>query len=70
VLLTAALTAVEAPEPRLLSDWGLAGRPLADARHAFAVAAAGDVNGDGFGDVIVGSPFCKEGGTEWGCASL
>ncbi|WP_162143986.1 VCBS repeat-containing protein [Sorangium cellulosum] len=30
--------------------------PEEDSRFGFAIAAAGDMNGDGFGDVIVGSP--------------
>jgi hypothetical protein len=33
----------------------------ADAQFAFSVAAAGDVNGDGFGDVIASAPFYDNG---------
>jgi hypothetical protein len=34
----------------------------------FAVGGAGDVNGDGFDDVIVGAPFADEGGNASGAA--
>ncbi len=34
----------------------------------FAVGAAGDVNGDGFGDVIIGARFANEGGSDRGAA--
>jgi len=37
------------------SDWTLLG-PVLDANFGAAVAGAGDVNGDGFGDVVVGRP--------------
>ena len=35
-----------------------------------AVAAAGDVNGDGFGDVIAGAPGNDERGSEAGSAQV
>ena len=34
----------------------------------FSVGAAGDVNGDGFGDLIVGADHADEGGTDRGAA--
>jgi hypothetical protein len=36
----------------------------------FSVAAAGDVNGDGFDDVIVGAPFGDNGGIDAGEAYI
>ncbi|MCK6527553.1 hypothetical protein L6R50_08305, partial [Myxococcota bacterium] len=33
-------------------------------------AGAGDINGDGIGDVLMGSPFAEEGGTEKGVVYL
>ncbi|HEX5064711.1 MAG TPA: FG-GAP-like repeat-containing protein [Myxococcota bacterium] len=39
-------------------------------QFGYAVASAGDVNGDGFGDVIVGSPFASQGPAESGRAYL
>jgi hypothetical protein len=36
-------------------DWSVSGERVGD-QYGYAVAAAGDVNGDGFGDVIIGAP--------------
>jgi hypothetical protein len=41
-----------------------------DARYGHCVTTAGDVNGDGYGDLIVGSPFYSNGQTEEGRAFL
>jgi len=42
----------------------------ADALLGFSVAGAGDVNGDGFADVIVGAPFYDSGQTDEGAAFI
>ena len=42
----------------------------AGAQFGFSVAAAGDVNGDGYGDVIVGAPLYSNGQTNEGRAYL
>ncbi len=42
----------------------------ADARFGYAVATAGDVNGDGYSDVVVGAPFYDAGDTDEGTAHL
>ncbi len=39
-------------------------------RYGQAVAAAGDVNGDGFADLVVGAPFYAESGSDRGRAQL
>lgn len=41
---------------RTTPSWS-AGLSTNDANYGYSVAAAGDVNGDGFGDVIVGAPY-------------
>jgi hypothetical protein len=42
----------------------------ADAELGFAVSGAGDVNGDGYDDVIVGAPFYDNGANDEGAAFL
>ncbi|HNT75269.1 MAG TPA: integrin alpha, partial [Anaerolineae bacterium] len=48
-------------------DWS-AESDQADANFGYAVGTAGDVNGDGYSDVIVGAPFYDNGQTNEGWA--
>jgi hypothetical protein len=44
---------------------------VGDGDHfGYSVSRAGDVNGDGYGDIIVGSPFSDNGGTNAGRAYI
>jgi hypothetical protein len=48
----------------------LGGAGIAGHQFGYSVAGAGDVNGDGFGDVIVGAPFASSGPASDGRAFL
>ncbi|MCA9919422.1 MAG: FG-GAP repeat protein, partial [Anaerolineales bacterium] len=50
-------------------DWSASGGQ-ADAGFGFAVNGAGDVNGDGYDDVIIGAPWYDNGQTDEGRAFL
>lgn len=42
----------------------------AGANYGYSVATAGDVNGDGYGDLVIGSPFMDNGEVDEGVAYL
>ena len=50
-------------------DWTGTG-PLANCQYGYSVSTAGDVNGDGYDDVIVGAPYYTSGQTSEGAAFL
>ena len=56
--------------PSLTPDWESSGEDLADTGFGQAVATAGDVDGDGFSDVIVGAHRYDSAGTNNGKAYL
>ncbi len=49
------------------ADWQAEGG-MVDAELGYSVAAAGDVNGDGYGDVIIGAPHYTDGESYEGAA--
>ena len=56
--------------PSTLPDWQDVGNDLFAARFGFSVAGGGDVDGDGYDDVIAGAPFDSFDGTSTGRAFL
>ncbi|HEY2953957.1 MAG TPA: FlgD immunoglobulin-like domain containing protein [Candidatus Eisenbacteria bacterium] len=48
-------------------SWALAGQASGEA-FGWSVSRAGDINGDGFGDIVVGAPYSDVGGTDIGRA--
>ncbi len=52
-----------------LQDWDAAGENASD-NFGQAVAAAGDVNGDGYADVLIGAPYNDDNGNDAGKAYL
>jgi len=55
--------------PATSPDWSFEGNST-NARFGHSVATAGDVNGDGYSDLIVGAPFFSNGQSEEGRAYL
>ena len=53
----------------ITANWTLE-KNQANSNFGYSVASAGDVNGDGFDDVIVGAPFYDNGQTDEGAAFL
>ncbi len=52
------------------ADWSTI-RGQSDAWWGYTVASAGDVNGDGYSDILVGSPYCdSDAGANSGMAAL
>ncbi|MBL0108075.1 MAG: FG-GAP repeat protein [Ignavibacteria bacterium] len=51
----------------LTSNWTAEGNQ-ADARYGFSLSTAGDVNGDGYSDVIIGDPYFDNGQSDEGVA--
>jgi hypothetical protein len=51
------------------SSWGVASNGTG-AKFGTSVGTAGDVNGDGYSDVVVGAPFWQQGGEERGAAFI
>ena len=54
-------TATPTPTPTLIPTWGEVEGDSVEARYGVSVAPAGDVNGDGYPDVIVGAEWLTNG---------
>jgi len=53
----------------LIPNWGNEG-DQAGAQFGYSVATAGDVNGDGYAEVIVGAPYYDHGQTDEGAVAV
>ena len=63
---TAGVPARSSTSPRSLPDGFIIQGDAAGDHAGWSVSAAGDVNGDGFDDLIVGAPYGDDGGTDAG----
>lgn len=53
------------PEGDAFQEYSFSGAAAVD-YYGFSVASAGDVNGDGYSDIVIGAPFNDAGGTDAG----
>jgi hypothetical protein len=58
-------TLLDAANPTANQLYNFDGQNL-DAYYGSATQGAGDVNGDGFGDLLIGAPYSDQNGTDTG----